>query len=106
MWQGETAGLQAERYRSVVAGGAACASTRREELASHQATWLWRTLRAAESAGLDVSDVVRQAVDSRSLAGARDLASVIDARIRRITGPLVPQPPRPWSERVPVSGRP
>ena len=41
-----------------------------EELASHQATWLWRTLRAAEAAGLDVRDVVRQAVDSRSLAGA------------------------------------
>ncbi len=100
MWQGETAGLEAERFRSVVAA-ALPAQYATEDLTSHQATWLWRTLRAAESAGLDVRDVVRQAVDSRSLAGARDLASVIDARIRHITGPLVPQPSRPWSERVP-----
>ena len=52
------------------------------------------------------SEVVRQAIESRSLAGARDLASVIDARIRRMTGPLVPQPQRPWSERVPAVADP
>src|SRR5260370_2280879 len=47
MWLGETAGLQTERYRRLVlaalppeyaAGG----------LASPPATWLWRTLRAAQ----------------------------------------------------------
>ena len=63
MWQGETAGLQAERYRSLVVA-ALPARYATEDLTSHQATWLWRTLRAAESAGLDVSDVVRQAIDS------------------------------------------
>jgi hypothetical protein len=100
MWQGETAGHQTERYRRMVmdalpaqyaAGGLTCP----------QATWLWRTLRAAEAAGLDAGDVARQAIDSRSLAGARDVASVVDARIRRQVDPLVPQPQRPWSKQVP-----
>jgi len=64
-------------------------------LDSHQATWLWRTMRAAESAGLDARDVARQALDGRTLEGARDVAAVIDARIRRETGALVPSPWRP-----------
>jgi hypothetical protein len=37
--------------------------------------------------------------DSRWLA--RDVASVLDFRIRNQVDPLVPQPPRPWTERVP-----
>ncbi len=100
MWQGETAGLQADRFRRLVlaelpphkaVGG----------LASPQATWLWRTLRAAEAAGLDAGEVARQAIAARSLAGARDVAAVVDSRIRCVVDPLVPLPPRPWSERVP-----
>jgi hypothetical protein len=100
MWQGETAGLQTERFRRIVLD-ALPAQYAAEGLTSPQATWLWRTLRAAEAAGLDAHDVVRQAIDSRSLAGARDVGSVIDARIRLLVDPLVPQPQRPWSERVP-----
>jgi len=100
MWQGETTGDQAGRYRRIVLD-ALPADYVADGLTSPQATWLWRTLRAAETAGLDAGDVVRQAIDSRSLTGARDLASVIDARIRRQVDPLVPQPQRPWSDRVP-----
>ena len=100
MWQGETAGHQTERYRRIVLD-ALPAQYAADGLTSPQATWLWRTLRAAEAAGLDAGDVVRQAIDSRSLAGARDVASVLDARIRRQVDPLVPQPQRPWSEQVP-----
>jgi hypothetical protein len=99
MWQGETAGLLADRYRQMVLA-ALPPDYAPKELASHPVTWLWWTLRSVEAAGLDAHDVVGQAIESRSLAGARDLASVIDARIRRLTGPLVPQPQRPWSERV------
>jgi len=100
IWLGETAGLQAERYRQLVRAALPAEYTV-DEVTSPQARWLWRTLRSVEFAGLDPGEVVRQAVDSRSLAGARDLASVIDARIRRMTGALVPQPQRLWSERLP-----
>ncbi len=105
MWQGETNGLRANRYRQMVLG-ALPPEYAANRLLSPQATWLWRTLRAAEAAGLDAGEVVREVVASRSLAGARDLASVIDARIRRMTGPLVPQPTRPWSEQVPAVADP
>ena len=101
IWQGETARPNTERYRQVIRA-ALPPEYDGDELNSPQATWLWRTLRGIDEAGLDVRDIVQQAVDSRSLAGARDLASVIDARIRRMTGPLVPMPQRPWSERVPA----
>src|SRR5258706_259138 len=70
-------------------------------LTSRQAIWLWRPLRAAEVAGLDLAEVVRQAVRARSLSGSRDVASVVTSRLRKLVDPLVPQPPRPWSERVP-----
>ena len=100
IWQGETAGYQTERYRRIVLD-ALPAQYAADGLASPQATWLWRTLRAAEAAGLDAGDVVRQAVGSRSLAGSRDVASVVDARLRLLVDPLVPQPLRPWSDQVP-----
>ena len=59
---------------------------------SHRAQWLWRTLRAAELAGLDARQVLADAVGQRDLTGARDIAAVIDARIRRRIGALVPLP--------------
>ena len=43
---------------------------------------------------------------NRSLADARDVNAVLNARIRQRTGSLVPQPPRPWSEQVPVIADP
>jgi len=68
---------------------------------SHQSRWLFRTLHAAELAGLDPAEVTRTAIVSRDLAGARDIASVLDARIRQRVDPLLPQPQGPWAERVP-----
>jgi len=105
MWQGETAGYQTDRYRRIVLN-ALPAQYAADGLTSHQSTWLWRTLRAAEAAGLDAGDMVRQAIGSRSLAGARDVASVLDARIRQRVDPLVPQPQQPWSDRVPAVADP
>src|SRR5207342_579073 len=67
----------------------------------HQGKWLWRTLRSAELAGLDPQEVLTTAISERDLAGARDVASVIDARIRKRTAGMIPLPQRPWSERVP-----
>jgi hypothetical protein len=68
---------------------------------SGTATWLWRTLRGAEAAGLDADDVIARAVAAGPLTGTRDVAAVVDSRIREAAGPLVPQRPGPWAERVP-----
>ena len=99
IWTAETRDAQDDRYRDLVL--AALPSQFRPGL-SHQAKWLFRTLRAAELAGLDPGEVARSAIESRDLVGARDIASVVDARIRQRIYPLLPQPQRPWSERVPV----
>ena len=75
-------GPRTERYRQmlleVVPPAYAAAADE-----SARATWLWRTLRAVEAAGLDAREVLRAAVESRDLAGARDVAAVIDDRIRK-----------------------
>ena len=98
IWAAETKDAQHSRYRDLVM--AALPPEYRQEL-SHQARWLYRTLRAAELAGLDPAKVARDAVASRDLAGARDIAAVIDARIRQRVYPLQPQPQGPWAARVP-----
>jgi len=72
----------------------------------HQAKWLWRTLRGAELAGLDPAAVLADAIAERDLAGSRDIAAVLDARIRHRTGTLVPLPSRLWSEQVPALADP
>jgi hypothetical protein len=97
-WDAETRSEQDSRYRAAVT--AALPPGYRQELSS-QARWLFRTLRAAELAGLDPGEVVRSAIQARDLTGARDVASVVDARIRRRVYPLLPQPQGPWSDRVP-----
>jgi conjugative relaxase-like TrwC/TraI family protein len=98
IWTAETQAAQDRRYHDLAM--AALPPGYRQEL-SCQARWLYRTLRTAELAGLDPADVIRRAVESRDLAGARDVASVIDARIRQRLQHLLPQPRGPWSARVP-----
>jgi hypothetical protein len=100
IWQGETTALSVDRYRQVIREHlpAAWAS---DPLDSPRATWLWRTLRQAEAAGLDVRDVARRAIEHRPLTGTRDLAAVLDARIRSDHPVMVPAQWRPWAEQVP-----
>ena len=98
IWTAETRDARDDRYRQLVM--AALPPGYRQEL-SHKAKWLFRTLRAAELAGLDPGEVARTAIASQDLAGARDIASVIDARIRQRVYPLLPQPQGPWASRVP-----
>ena len=98
IWTAETQPAQNSRYHDLVL--AALPPGYRQDL-SYQARWLYRTLRTAELAGHDPADVIRRAVESRDLVGARDVASVIDARIRQRLQSLPPQPQRPWSARVP-----
>ena len=98
IWAAETRGARDDRYRELVT--AALPAGHRQP-PSHQARWLFRTLHAAELAGLDPAEVTRTAIASRDLAGTRDIASVLDTRIRPRVDPLLPQPQGPWTERVP-----
>ena len=95
IWTDQTTQAREQHHRDLFAAHLP-PGHRREP--GHQARWLWRTLRAAELAGLDPGDVLAAAISERDLVGARDLAAVIDARIRYRTGALVPAPTGPWSQ--------
>lgn len=69
-------------------------------------TWLWRSLREAETAGLDTAEILQQAIASRPLEGSRDVARVLDFRVRTMIEHTVPQIPRSWAEQVPDMGDP
>jgi hypothetical protein len=93
IWTAETSWAREQHYRDLLLAHLP-PEHRREP--GHQARWLWRTLRAAELAGLDAGEVLAAAIGERDLAGARDLAAVIDARIRYQIGAVVPVPAGPW----------
>ena len=103
IWAAETTPARDQAYRALLMN-ALPPGYRREP--GHQAKWLWRTLRAAELAGLEPAGVLADAIAERDLAGSRDIAAVLDARIRHRTGTPVPLPPRPWSEQVPALADP
>jgi hypothetical protein len=63
-------------------------------------------MRAAELADLDAGEVLAAAIGERNLAGARDLAAIIDARLRYRIGALVPAPAGPWSPQFPAIAGP
>ncbi|HEY2261681.1 MAG TPA: helicase C-terminal domain-containing protein, partial [Streptosporangiaceae bacterium] len=98
IWTAETQAARHDRYRDLVM--AALPPGHRQPL-THRARWLFRTLHAAELAGLAPAEVIRTAIISRDLAGSRDIAAVLDARIRPRTDPLLPQSQGPWTGRVP-----
>ncbi len=103
IWTAETTPVRDQCYRDLLMG-ALPTGYRREP--GHQARWLWRTLRAAELAGLDPARALADAIAERDLAGSRDIAAVLDARLRRRLGAVVPLPPGPWSGRVPALADP
>jgi hypothetical protein len=75
---------------------AGCARTRTGLLSDPAATWLWRSLRETEAAGLDGPAVLRRAISSGPLGDAESVAKVLDWRIRQhITGlPAIAARPR------------
>ncbi len=100
VWQSETMAARRDAWRAGIRN-ALPAEYQHVALDGGTATWLWRTLRFVEAAGLDATQVATDAIEAAPLTGARDIAAVIDARIRRATGGIAPAPWRPWSERVP-----
>jgi hypothetical protein len=107
MWQDAIAGPRTGRYRQMLLEMVPPAYAAAADESS-RVTWLWRTLRAVEAAGLDAREVLRAAVDSRDLAWARDVAAVIDDRIRRQADieHLAPLPQGRWSDQVPQATDP
>jgi conjugative relaxase-like TrwC/TraI family protein len=103
IWNAETAQARQQRYRDLLL--AHLPPGYRAE-PGHQARWLWRTLRAAELAGLDAGQVLAAAIAERDLAGSRDVPAVIDKRLRHRTGSLIPLPAGPWSAQVPAIADP
>ena len=67
---------------------------------------LWRTVRAAELAGLDGAEVIRAAIAGRPFTGARSHSAVLDARIRDSTGHLPPRVRESWAASLPQVRRP
>jgi TrwC relaxase/AAA domain len=98
IWAAETSPAREQRYRDLLL--AALPPGYRQE-PGHRAKWLWRTMRAAELAGLDLAQVLAAAIGERDLTGARDVPAVIDARLRRRTGALIPRPAGPRSAQLP-----
>ncbi len=98
IWTAETSPAREQRYRDLLL--AALPPGYRQE-PGHQAKWLWRTMRIAELAGLDLNQVLAAAIGERDLTGARDVTAVIDARLRRRTGALIPRPAGRWAAQLP-----
>jgi AAA domain len=98
IWTGETAQVRQQRYTDLLLNAL---PPRYRTTPSHQTRWLWATLRAAELAGHDAKQVLADAIAERDLAGARDIPSVIDARIRNRIGVTVPLVTGTWSAQVP-----
>ena len=99
IWTAETTPARQQRYQAMLSASLPPGYHRP---LGHQARWLWRTLGAAELAGLDPAQLLAVAIAERDLAGSRDLAAVIDARLRHRLGTAVPLPVGPWSGQVPA----
>jgi hypothetical protein len=76
----------------------------RQVLGDPAATWLWRSLREAEAAGLDGPAVLRRAVAAGQLADAESVAKVVDWRVRQQTAGMPALAARPRSDQVPQTG--
>ena len=103
IWAAETTPAREQRYHDLLM--TSLPPGYRSE-PGHQARWLWRTLRAAELAGLDAAQLLTAAIAERDLAGARDIPAVLDTRLRHRTGSLIPLPAGLWTARVPAIADP
>jgi hypothetical protein len=73
-----------QTFRKAVAASGLTPAEQVELRASPAYGPLLAELRRCDDAGLDVAGVLRQAVGQASLATANDLASVVQARVRRL----------------------
>jgi hypothetical protein len=104
-WQHVQRQASQQRYQDAlsIALGHEQASQVAEDPAS---TWLWRSLREAEAAGLDGPATLHRAVESGPLTNAGSVAKVLDWRIRQQTAGMPAQAARPFTDQVPHTGNP
>jgi hypothetical protein len=88
IWVAEITPARDQRHRDLLT--AVLPDWHRQAEFGPQARWLWRTLRAAELAGLYPGQVLREAIAQRSMADAEIIAAVIDSRIRQRAQNLIP----------------
>jgi hypothetical protein len=103
IWDDVTRRVQTQRFEQALRD-ALPEGLARQALSDPACSWLWRSLREAEIAGLDGWDVLRTAVAERDMNGVREPARVLDFRVRRTLNGIQPQPLGPWSDRVPRTG--
>ena len=100
MWDDAITALRTGRYRQVL-DEVVPGSYRPGIEDSPKATWLWRSLRQAEAAGLDAGEVLADAVGSGDLAGSRGVAAVLYKRVGKQLDGHVPLPAGTWASEVP-----
>jgi conjugative relaxase-like TrwC/TraI family protein len=103
IWQDQCRADASARYTRAVRQSASPADA--EEILKDTDA-LWRTVRAAELAGLDGGELIRHAIDGRPFTGARSHSAVLDARIRKKTAHLPPQVRQSWTASLPPFGDP
>jgi hypothetical protein len=100
IWYDLTRRAQAARFtealRDALPGALA-----EEALADPACTWLWRSLRHAEATGLDGASTLRKAITAREVTSARNIARVLDARVRRLAAGRPAAVLGAWADRVP-----
>ena len=104
-WQHVTRNAAQQRYQAAVSA-ALTEEEARQVLADPAATWLWRTLREAEAAGLDGAAMLRRAAAAGPLTDAESIAKVLDWRIRQHTDGMPALAAGPWAGQVPQTGDP
>ena len=104
-WQQVDRQASQQRYQQAL-HAALPADLARQVVDDPAATWLWRSLREAEAAGLDGSATLCRAIAAGQLADAESVAKVIDWRIRQHTAGMPALPARPWADQVRQTGDP
>jgi hypothetical protein len=104
-WQHVTRDAARHRYEAAVRA-TLTEEEARQVLADPAVTWLWRTLREAEAAGLDGAGMLGHAVASGPLTDADSVAKVLDWRIRQHTDGMPALAGRPWTSQVRQTGDP
>jgi hypothetical protein len=105
MWTDITRTHAARRHEAILRAllpGADCARCQ----ADAERGTLFRLLRVAELAGHDADEVLRRAVTSRELDGARSVAAVLHSRVRRIVGTPEPLAAASYAARTPAIADP
>ncbi len=98
---------EAQQYRYETALREALPEAQAQEvLEDPAATWLWRSLREAEAAGLDGPATLHRAVAAGTLADVDSVAKVVDWRIRQQIVGMPAVAARPFAEQIKPTGDP